>query len=27
MKSHTSLLNLYGIFDDDKFRQLDDALF
>ncbi len=27
IKSHTSLLNLYGIFDDDKFRQLDDALF
>ena len=27
IKYHTSLLNLYGVFDDEKLQQLDDALF
>jgi len=27
IKSYTSLLNLYGVFDNQKLNQLDDALF
>jgi outer membrane protein len=27
MKSYTSLLNLYGVFDEQKLEELDDALF